>query len=92
MSECSLAVGLREGSRSEPKWSEAEHSEAAGPVLTQTLGRMLLGAPPPDPLMNRVWGGAPKRSEAEPQRGSGGLAPSYILAAKPPRGLGRSPK
>ncbi len=30
-------------------------------------------------------------SGAQPQRGSGGRAPSYILAAMPPRGLGRSP-
>ncbi len=45
--------------------------------------RMLLV--PPDPLLNGVWAGAPT------QRGPGGKAPSYILAAKPPRGLGRAP-
>ncbi len=27
------------------------------------------GLPPPDPLLNGVWGGAPTGSRAEPQRG-----------------------
>ncbi len=45
------------------------------------------GAPPQTPL------GLPfsRGSRAQPKRGSGGGAPSYILAANPPRGLGRSP-
>ncbi len=55
--------------------------------------RMLLGAqppdprwrlPPPDPLLNWVWGGAPAWVW--------GQSPSYILAAEPPRGSGRNPK
>ncbi len=40
------------------------------------------GLPPPDLLLNGVWGGAPAVVW--------GRAPSYILA-KPPWGLGRSP-
>ncbi len=52
--------------------------------------RSLLGAPPPDPrwdsapgpLLNGVWGRAPTGSGAEPRN---------LLAAKPPRGLVRSP-
>ncbi len=48
--------------------------------------RMLLGAPPPDRLLNGVWGGAPEGVCGRSSR------PSYILAAKPPRGLGRAPK
>ncbi len=47
--------------------------------------------PPPGPQLNGVWGGAPTWSGARPQRGSGSGAPSYILAAKPPRGLGGAP-
>ncbi len=45
--------------------------------------RILLGAPSPDALLNGVG--------VEPQRGSGGRAPSYILAAMPPLGLGQNP-
>ncbi len=41
------------------------------------------GLRPQTPLLNGVWGGAPT---------GGGGAPNYILAAKSPRGLGRSPK
>ncbi len=70
--------------------------------------RAKLGAPPPVPRWGSapapvhervwgrspsgVWGGAPAGFGAEPQRGSEGGAPSNDLAAKPPRGLGRSPK
>ncbi len=43
-----------------------------------------VGAPPQIPLRRGSGGGSP-------QRGSGGSAPIYILAAKPPRGLGLSP-
>ncbi len=53
----------------------------------QTPIRMMLGPPPPDPLLN----GAPNGCGAESHRGSGVGAPSYLLAAKPPRSLGRSP-
>ncbi len=43
-----------------------------------------LGAPSPRPPSWTGFG-------AEPQLGSGGRAPSYILAVKPPLGLGLSP-
>ncbi len=46
------------------------------------------GLPPPDPLLNWVWGRAPMGFVAEPQRGSGGGA---ILAAKPPVFWGGAP-
>ncbi len=54
--------------------------------------RTLLGAPPPD----HGWGSAPnpvqvKGLGAAAVSGVWGGAPSYILAAKPPRGLWRSP-
>ncbi len=50
------------------------------------------GLPLPDTPLNGVWGGAPTGSGAEPQRGSGAGAPIYILSAKPPWGLGQSPR
>ncbi len=49
---------------------------ARGPPAVGAPPQIPLGLPPPDLLLNGVW--------VEPQRGSGGGAPSNILSAKPP--------
>ncbi len=48
------------------------------------------GLPPPEPLLNVFWGGAPTGSGAEPHRGSGAEPPATFLRRSRP-GLGQSP-
>ncbi len=74
------------GLRPRPRWGPAPDPARAPPQTSGAASpqeccwglrprpRWLL--PPPDPLLNGIWGGAPKGSESEPQRGSRGRAPS----------------